>query len=87
MPRATLIIDSNQPDELAAADAWFERWRTALTYVSDDDGCGCCVSIYHVEGPAQAIAATPTALRSQSEWTASLYTDRRLNHALQRTEA
>ena len=36
--------------------------------VSENSGCGCCVEIYDVEGPQEAIDAIPQQLRTHSEW-------------------
>lgn len=66
MPRATLIICCDQPEEAAAAEAWFARWRSELAFVSPNEGCGCCVDIYNVDGPAEAIAALPDGISSPS---------------------
>jgi hypothetical protein len=66
--RATIIVDVNEPEEDAAVTAWFERWRSELVFVSDDQGCGCCVHIWDVDGPADAIAALPVSVRSPTEW-------------------
>jgi hypothetical protein len=69
MPRATLIISADAPEERAAADLWFEAWRSSMTFVSDNTGCGCCVDIYDVEGPQEAIDAIPAPLSARSDWT------------------
>ena len=64
MPRAELIIAVDRPDEVATAEAWFLRWRPELTRVSDNQGCGCCVDIFTVEGSETAIAALPGAIHA-----------------------
>ena len=66
--RATIIVDVNRPEELAAAEAWFGRWRSRLTHVSEDEGCGCCVNMWNVDGPDDAISDLPTDIRASSEW-------------------
>jgi hypothetical protein len=67
--RATIIASADRLDELAAADAWFARWGRELTYRSEDRGCGCCIEMWDVEGPDEAIEALPSQLRAMSEWT------------------
>jgi hypothetical protein len=67
--RATICVDVNRDDECAAAEAWLDRWRTQLAVVSENEGCGCCVNIWNVDGPAEAILEIPEALRADSEWT------------------
>ena len=68
MPRATIAIATDKPEEVEACDAWFERWELSLTRTSDNYGCGCCVDIYDVEGPEEAINSIPEAVRAGSAW-------------------
>ena len=69
MPRVSIIVSVDDPKEVAAVDAWFEKWGSALTRESEDFGCGCCVHIWQLEGPAEAIAELPPATISGDEWT------------------
>jgi hypothetical protein len=62
MVRATLIASMDEPGEVRAMEAWFEQWRPRLSYVSENTGCGCCVHIYDVAGPADVIGTIPEAL-------------------------
>ncbi len=59
------------PDEVTALEDGLERWQDRLTFVSDEQGCGCCVSIFDVEGPRDAIDAIPPFLCASSEWSNS----------------
>jgi len=61
--RATICVDRNHQDEVEAVEAWFARWRGCLTFVSENEGCGCCVDIWNVEGPDEAMAAIPGQAR------------------------
>lgn len=61
--RATIVVEVDQPDEVAAIDAWFVRWQARLMQCSDNLGCGCCVDIWEVQGPQQAIDELPPAAR------------------------
>ncbi len=61
--RTTIIVDANNAEDMRAAEAWLDRWRPALRHVSDDEGCGCCVHIWHVTGPAQAVDELPPSMR------------------------
>jgi hypothetical protein len=67
--RATIIVDADEPEERAAAEAWFARWRGRLTYCSDVGGCGCCYESWDVDGPEEAIAELPYELSAMSDWT------------------
>jgi hypothetical protein len=67
--RATIIVSTDQPSEADAVDAWLAVWGARLAHRSEDLGCGCCVHIWNVEGPAEAIAALPESVRGESDWT------------------
>lgn len=69
MPRATIIISADVPEEREAGDQWFNTWGAYLTFVSENSGCGCCVDIYDVEGSEEAIDALPPGLSARSDWT------------------
>jgi len=68
MPRATIIVDVDHPDELRASEQWFAKWASMLTYRSENEGCGCCVNMWNVEGPHDAIADLPSGIKAQSAW-------------------
>ena len=68
MARATLIADSNITEEVSALETWLERSRESLTFASDQQGCGCCILMFDVEGPSEIIASIPANLLAQSEW-------------------
>ena len=67
MRRATICVDAGAPEQ-AAVEAWLTRWRSRLPFVSDNEGCGCCVDIYRVEAPPAALAELPPAVFASSEW-------------------
>jgi hypothetical protein len=58
-------VDIDASDEPALVEAWFTRWRAELKYVSDDKGCGCCVRIWDIDGPEEAIADLPPSVLTQ----------------------
>jgi hypothetical protein len=57
--KAQIVVDVGQPNEVQAVDAWFDNWRSRLTFVSGNTGCGCCVNIWEVEGPIEALHELP----------------------------
>jgi hypothetical protein len=67
--RATIVVSVEAPGEAEAIGAWFAKWGDALRYRSEDTGCGCCVHIWNVDGPGDAIAELPLEVRSESPWT------------------
>ena len=64
--KATLITE---PDARPILQAWLDSSRSLLDYVSSNNGCGCCVDIYHLTGPADVIASRPAELcTGTSSW-------------------
>jgi hypothetical protein len=55
-------------EERAAVAAWFDRWRDRLTFLSGNRGCGCCVDMWNVDGPLEAIVELPPTVRAASDW-------------------
>jgi hypothetical protein len=69
--RATLLAIVDTPGEVDAADRWLAENAAALSFVSEMQGCGCCVMIWDVQGPSEVIATLPANLSSVSEWASS----------------
>ena len=63
--RITIIVETDQPDEVAAVDAWFARWSGRLGTVSENLGCGCCVDIWDVDAPLDVLRELPPHVLSQ----------------------
>ena len=68
MPRATICVVMDDPGEVEAGRKWLAANRRSLTHVSENQGCGCCVDVWDVEGPREVLATLPDSLRSGSEW-------------------
>ena len=51
-----VIAENNNQDQLYT---WIEENRDKLKFVSDDEGCGCCVSIFRIEGEEIILATFP----------------------------
>lgn len=66
--RATIIVDVTHPEEVTACEDWFAKWATSLTFRSENQGCGCCVNMWNVEGPDEALSALPLSIKGDSEW-------------------
>jgi hypothetical protein len=67
MKRATLIASADLL-EREILDAWLAKWRPALAFCSENEGCGCCVDMYNVEAPEEALADLPRSILAASEW-------------------
>jgi hypothetical protein len=71
MSKATIIVAVDYPSEVAAFETWFSRWKDKLAFISENYGCGCCVDIWEVEGPSEALSEIPPQCYAGSEWTLS----------------
>lgn len=70
MPKATLTVAIDQVGEASAVDAWFAKWGPRLSYRSDNKGCGCCVDIWQIEGPEDAVREIPGEVLTSDDWSA-----------------
>ena len=71
MPRFTICVDVDEPDEVAVVEAWLNNWRDKVAYLSANRGCGCCVDLYEVEGSEVALSELPSSVLADSDWTRS----------------
>lgn len=69
MQRATVCIWSDSLEEKVEFTTWLNTWRKVMTFVSHDYGCDCCIHLFDLEGPKEAIDALPAELLTASEWT------------------
>lgn len=69
MPRATICIAVDEPAEAQAGEQWLSENRARLDFISENRGCGCCVDLYDLEGPAEVLATIPEMLLASSDWT------------------
>jgi hypothetical protein len=56
----SVTIDNER--EVMAVSAWLNRWGPKLK-LSDNQGCGCCVDIWDVQGPRAALDELPPSMR------------------------
>ena len=61
MAKATVSVTIDNERDSRAVNAWFRRGGTRIQ-CSDNQGCGCCVDIWRVEAPAEALAELPTGM-------------------------
>ena len=57
--RATLIA-TTEMGERKLLDQWMNKWKKKLPYCSENAGCGCCVDLYEVEAPKEALQELPS---------------------------
>ena len=67
--RATVCLWAESLEEKVEFTTWLNTWRKKMTFISHDYGCGCCIHLFDLEGPEEAIAAIPPELLTVSEWT------------------
>ncbi|MEU7943573.1 hypothetical protein AB0C50_02700 [Micromonospora taraxaci] len=68
MIRQTMAVSVDKPSEVEAAEVWLTANRDALTYAEEDGGCGCCVRMWKLEGPAEVLATIPYEISAGSDW-------------------
>jgi len=66
--RATICASVDVPGEQALAETWIESNRARLDFVSEAEGCMCCVVMWDIAGPAEVIATLPENLSAGSAW-------------------
>lgn len=62
--RASILAAVDSVGEVEQAEAWLERNRAALSYVSEMNGCGCCIHAWEVAGPQHVLDTLPSHLRA-----------------------
>lgn len=69
--KATICALIDNPGELELAESWLEANRDALSFVSEQNACGCCVMGWDIEGPVEIVSTLPNQISASSEWTSS----------------
>jgi len=67
--RGSIIVSHDSGEEQRLAREWFAQFGHLLTYRSEDHGCHCCMNLWDVEGPEDAIAGIPERISIKSSWT------------------
>jgi len=62
--RASICAAVDNVGEVEEAEAWLERNRAALSYVSEMNGCGCCIYAWNIVGPQHVLDTLPSHLRA-----------------------
>ncbi len=61
LEQATVSVTVDNEAEVLAINKWFQRWGKTLR-CSDNQGCGCCLDMWEVEAPSEALDDLPSAL-------------------------
>lgn len=69
--RASICALVENEGEVEEAERWLEDHRAALTFVSDMNGCGCCVFSWDIQGPEAVVNSLPARLSAGSSWASS----------------
>jgi hypothetical protein len=62
--RTSICAAVDNVGEVEEAQAWLERNRAALSYVSEMNGCGCCIQAWDIAGPQHVLDTLPSHLRA-----------------------
>jgi hypothetical protein len=68
VPRATICIDTDDPAKRLQVESWLLRWRDALGKDTENIGCGCCIDMYDVDAPWEAVRELPEEFFALSDW-------------------
>ncbi len=74
--RASICALVDNAGEVELAEGWLRDNESSLTYVSEMNGCGCCVFMWDIEGPADVVKTLPSVLSAGSDWVSSGPTDK-----------
>lgn len=69
--RASICALTDNAGEVELAEAWLRDNESRLTFVSEMHGCGCCVFLWDIEGPADVVETLPSLLSLGSDWASS----------------
>jgi hypothetical protein len=69
MARESICVIVDDPGSVKAAEEWLTANRSRLDFLSENQGCGCCVDLYDLEGPEEVLHTIPQMLRCSSDWT------------------
>ena len=69
--KATIYALTDNPGEVELAESWLEANRKVLSFISEQNACGCCVMGWDIEGPEEIVSTLPNHISASSEWTSS----------------
>ena len=67
--RATICYEIEDEHERELAEQWLTANREKLTFISDNEGCGCCINSWDIEGPDDIVRTLPPQVSADSGWT------------------
>jgi hypothetical protein len=63
MPEFRICAVRDNSGERELLESWLSKWRGRDTIkLSQNEGCGCCVDIYRVTGPDEAMREVPAQM-------------------------
>lgn len=66
--KATICALLDNEGEAKIAETWLQENASSLTFVSEMNGCGCCVLSWDIEGPEAVVETLPKHLSASSSW-------------------
>lgn len=71
MSRITILLevdgDTYEQDRKLVED-WKAAHRDRISFISENEGCGCCVDIWNIECEDGLVSLLPPACLSFSDW-------------------
>ena len=71
MARITVLLEAGNEEnekELKTFDAWTAAHADQISFIGENEGCGCCVHIWNIECDEAIISLLPHHFLMDSEW-------------------
>ncbi len=71
MARLTILLavdDETHEEDLKLFDNWKESHADQISFIGENEGCGCCVHIWNVECADELVSLLPHHFLSHSDW-------------------
>lgn len=66
--RTTVCFRADSIEAKVDYTTWLNAWKSKMTFISRDRGCGCCIHMFDLEGASEALEALPETLLSLLKW-------------------
>ncbi len=71
MARITVLLEVGNEEnekELKLFDDWTEAHADKISFLSENEGCGCCVHIWNIECDDNIVSLLPAHFLMDTEW-------------------
>ncbi|MEO7715127.1 MAG: hypothetical protein ABIY70_02900 [Capsulimonas sp.] len=68
MPKVTICVETDDSANQVRVKSWLLKWRDELGGAPENSGCGCCIDMYDVDVPWNAVRDLPETCFAYSDW-------------------